>query len=253
MELARSAAALKRGVATVRTFGKAVLLVALLGSCDSAALKDVLDTVGSSNSGLTNDTIAAGLKEALTVGTDRVVDNLGVDGGFLNSSRFRIPLPAQLQQAKTAAARVGLDGYFETLEVKMNQAAEAATPKARALFVDAIQALTFADVMGIYRGGDNAATDYLRGRMAAPLKADMRPVVDRSLAEVGAVNAFNQLISRYNALPLVQDIDADLSGHVLDYANEAIFAELADQEAQIRKDPVARSTELLRQVFGAAR
>lgn len=230
----------------------ALFLLGALGACESGMLEEVLNSVGENSTGLSNDTIAAGLKEALTVGTGRVVDNLGTRGGFGSSTRFRIPLPEQLQKAKSVAAKVGMDSYFVTLEDKMNEAAEAATPKARALFVDAVQALTFQDVLGIYRGGDNAATEYLRGRMAEPLKSDMRPVIDQSLAKVGAVNAFNQLLSRYNALPLVDDIDADLSGHVLDYANSAIFAELADQEAQIRNNPVKRSTALLQQVFGAS-
>ncbi len=243
--ISRVAGHARRGIA-------AALLLVGLTACESGMLEEVLSTVGSDESGLSTATIAAGLKEALTVGTGRVVDNLGTSGGFANSTRFRIPLPQQLQQAKSVAGRFGLDGYFVTLEDKMNEAAEAATPKARALFVDAVQALTFEDVMAIYRGGDDAATTYLRGRMAEPLKADMRPVIDNSLAQVGAVNTFNQLISRYNALPLVDDIEADLSGHVLNYANDAIFAELADQEAQIRKDPVKRSTALLKQVFGAA-
>lgn len=230
----------------------ALLLLGGLSACESGMLEEVLNSVGSDGAGLSNDTIAAGLKEALTVGTGRVVDNLGTSGGFASSTRFRIPLPEQLQTAKSVAAKVGMDGYFTTLEDKMNEAAEAATPKARALFVDAVQALTFQDVLSIYQGGDNAATEYLRGRMASPLKSDMRPVIDQSLAQVGAVSTFNQLLSRYNALPLVDDIDADLTGHVLDYANNAIFAELADQEAQIRNNPVKRSTALLQQVFGAS-
>ena len=189
----------------------------------------------------------------MTVGTGRVVDNLGKNGGFGASSAFRIPLPTALNNAREVASTVGMAGYFDDLEDKLNLAAEAATPKARSLFVDAIKQLSFADVMQIYRGENDAATQYLQGKMGNPLKSAMRPVIDNSLAQVGAVNSFNSLVERYNALPLVDDIDANLSDHVLAYANSAIFTELANQEAAIRKDPLKRSTALLKQVFGAAR
>jgi hypothetical protein len=223
-----------------------------LSSCESTALQDILASTntGGNNGALSNDTIARGLKEALTVGTGRVVDNLGANDGFFGSSDYRIPLPASLQKVKSAASAVGLGSYFDELELKMNRAAEAATPKARSLFVNAISQLTFEDVMGIYQGEDNAATQYLRGKMAAPLKEEMRPIINQSLSEVGAVKVFNDLVSRYNRLPLVDDIDANLDEHVLGYANQAIFTQLEGQEAAIRKDPVARSTALLRQVFG---
>ncbi|MGI9324981.1 MAG: DUF4197 domain-containing protein [Pseudomonadales bacterium] len=233
----------------------AALLVGTLtlSGCDSAMLQEVLDSAGSGSdsSQLSNDTIAAGLKEALTVGTGRVVDQLGSSGGFLNNPQFRIPLPQSLQTARDVAGKVGMAGYFDDLEDKMNLAAEAATPKARSMFVGAIKQLSFTDVMDIYRGSDDAATQYLKGKMAEPLKGEMRPVVDNSLAEVGAVNSFNSLIKRYNALPMVDDVDANLSDHVLEYANSAIFSELANQEALIRKDPVKRTTALLKQVFGS--
>lgn len=221
-----------------------------LTACESTMLQDVLRIGDGTDATLPRDTIAAGLKEALTVGTGRVVDNLGATGGFSTSKAFRIPLPESLQKARSIASKVGMGGYFDDLENKMNEAAEAATPKARSLFVGAISQLTFSDVINIYQGGDNAATDYLRAKTAAPLKQEMRPLVDSSLAEVGAVSSFNSLLARYNALPMVNDIDADLTGHVLEYANSAIFTELASQERQIRRNPRKRTTALLQQVFG---
>ena len=109
----------------------------------------------SSSGELTDQTIARGLKEALTVGSGRVVDTLGAQGGFLDGA-FRIPLPDKLQDAQEVAARFGLSKPFDELEVRMNRAAEAATPKARELFVGAIRQMSFSDVMSIYRGGDDA-------------------------------------------------------------------------------------------------
>ncbi len=233
-----------------RKFWAYALFCMSLGGCESVGLEDILNATGGANAPLSNSTIAAGLKEALTVGSSRVVDNLGVTDGFLKSNQFRIPLPASLEKVRGAATAVGLGGYFDELEIKMNRAAEAATPKARELFVNAVSELSFQDIMGIYQGPDDAATKYLRGKMGTPLKEEMRPIINNSLAEVGAVNLFNDLVGRYNRLPLVSPIKANLDDHVLGYANNAIFAELATQEAAIRKDPLKRSTELLQQVFG---
>ena len=199
--------------------------------------------------GLSEQTIAAGLREALDVGAGRAVDGLGTTDGFLKSA-FHIPLPRELSQARAVAATVGLDGIFEDLEVRLNRAAEAAAPQAKALFVNAIRQLTFRDVMGIYRGPDDAATQYLRRTTESQLRAQMRPIIERSLAQVGAVRVYEDLATRYNRIPLVQPLNADVTGHVLQLAGNALFTRLAEEEGAIRREPVKRTTRLLRQVFG---
>lgn len=224
------------------------VLISTLSACESTLLQDVL---ANQSTGTSDSTIAAGLREALTVGSKSVVSTLGTDGGFAASPSYRIPLPESLATARSVASNVGLGGYFDTLEEKMNEAAEAATPKAQALFLGAISQLTFTDVMNIYRGGDNAATRFLQDKTATELGSEMRPIIERSLNEVGAYTTFNTLIDRYNALPLVSDISADLTGHVVTLANQAIFSELGKQEAAIRQDPARQTTALLRQVFGS--
>jgi len=226
-----------------------VLLLA--SGCESTAvLEDLLgSTTASSGSALNSDTIASGLREALTVGSGRVVSSLGTEDGFFKSA-FHIPLPTKLQEARGVADKVGLSGPFDELELKMNRAAEQATPKARELFVAAIKEMTFSDVMAIYQGPEDSATQYLQSTTGERLESQMRPVIDSSLAEVGAVQTFKGLVQRYNALPLVTPIDADVSGHVMGYAQQAIFGQLAKEEAAIRQDPLKRSTELLRRVFG---
>lgn len=220
-----------------------------LQGCESTALLD--DLLGSTNSGsaISNDTVARGMREALTVGSARVVDTLGAEGGFANSI-FHIPLPQQLQDAKQFASRFGLDGPFEDLELKMNLAAEAAVPEARALFVGAIQAMTFNDVMAIYRGPNDAATQYLKQTTQTTLDNRLRPIINTHLNSVGAVRTFRQAVDQYNAIPLVKPIDADLNGHVSGYAMDALFSQLAKEEAAIRQDPMKRTTQLLRTVFG---
>lgn len=226
----------------------ALFTAALLSSCE--ALPEIADVLleGGTETGLSNETISAGLREALVIGSDRVVDRLGAEDGFYGSE-FRIPLPDRLQQVRDNADRFGLGGAFDSLEQRINRAAEAAAPQARDLFVGAITQMTFSDVMGIYKGPDDAATAYLRRSTENDLRQSMRPVISNSLDQVGAVRSFNDLVSRYNALPFVEPINADLSDHVLDYANNALFARLAIEEGAIRQDPVKRTTELLRTVF----
>jgi hypothetical protein len=220
-----------------------------MAGCESLPdLSQVLD-VPTAEDVVSTETIAAGLREALSVGSERAVSTLGRPDGFLKSA-FHIPLPDSLLQARDVASRFGLAGVFDDMEVRLNRAAEAAAPKAQKLFVSAIRQLTFDDVIGIYRGPDDAATRYLRRTTGTALRAEMRPIIDESLAEVGALNAFRSLAEQYNRLPLVTPIDADLTSHVLDHAADALFAQVAREEGAIRRDPAKRTTELLRKVFG---
>ena len=196
--------------------------------------------------------IIEGLKEALRVGTGRVVDRLGASDGFNADPKIHIPLPQTLQKAHNALSRIGMGGLTEDLELRLNRAAEAAVPKARDLFVNAISQMTIDDVQAIWKGAPDAATRYFEGKMSAPLAEAMRPVVEKSLTQAGAVHAYDQVMGKYSTLPLVPDLKADLTGHVLDYGLSAIFAYLAQEEAAIRADPARRTTELLRKVFGSA-
>ncbi len=125
-----------------------------------------------------------------------------------------------------------------------------ATPKAKALFVDAISDMTLDDVQAIYTGPDDAATQYFRGKMSGPLALEMAPVVDASLGEVGAVQSYDSIMQQYNALPFVPPVEGDLTGYVVDKGMDGIFHYLATEEAAIRTDPVSRTTDLLKQVFG---
>jgi hypothetical protein len=195
--------------------------------------------------------IAAGLTEALIVGTQRVIGQLGRPGGFLDDPQARIPLPGPLEQAQGALRMAGMAGLVDDLEVRMNRAAEAATPIAQDLIVEAIRDLSFQDAVGILNGPDDAATRYLERTTSEPLAQQMRPVVDEALADAGAVQAFDQIAGQFSALPFVGGaLDVDLTGHVVRYAEQAIFDYLAREEAAIRSDPAARTTSLLRSVFG---
>ncbi|MCB1683657.1 MAG: DUF4197 domain-containing protein [Pseudomonadales bacterium] len=199
---------------------------------------------------LTTGDIANGLKEALKVGTGNVVSQLGQSGGFNLDPEIHIPLPAQLDQIRNLLATVGMDGSLTDLEARLNRAAEIATPKAKALFLNAINDLTLDDVKSIYDGAPDAATQYFREKMSQPLAAEMKPVVDESLADAGAVQVFDTIMARYRDIPFAPAIDANLSDYVIDRGTDGIFHYLAREEAAIRADPAKRTTELLQQVFG---
>ncbi len=245
---------LKSGLAAV-----AVAAVTFLASADGAhasmwdRLKTLTETqksAPSSASGLSDAKISDGLKEALRVGTERVVARLGQTDGFNKDPVVHIPLPQNLQRVKSVLGKVGLSSMTDDLELRLNRAAEKGAPQAKALFVEAVKQMTLDDVRAIYQGPDDAATRYFQGKMSQALAAKMQPIVADSLNQVGAVSAYQGMMARYNAIPLVPKADADLTGYVINKGMEGIFHYLAKEEAAIRKDPVSRSTELLKLVFG---
>ncbi|MEM7403882.1 MAG: DUF4197 domain-containing protein [Pseudomonadota bacterium] len=202
-------------------------------------------------SALADDDIIAGLKEALKVGTGSVTGQLGAQDGFNGDPAIRIPLPDSLKSVRKALKPFGMDGLLTDLETRLNRAAEDATPRAKQVFWDAIAAMTLDDARRIYDGPDDAATRYFQSKMSNPLASAWRPVVDRSLADVGAVQAYDNALGEYAKLPFVPDAKADLTEYVIEKGLSGVFHYLAKEEAAIRNNPVKRSTELLQRVFGA--
>ena len=199
---------------------------------------------------LSPDEIGAGLKEALLVGSDDVVARLGQLNGFNLDPAVHIPLPAQLDTVKSLLDKAGMSSMLDDLELKLNRAAEIATPKAKKLFTQAISEMTFEDVMNIYNGPDDAATRYFQKKMSPALAEEMQPVVEESLAEAGAVRAYDNVMGEYRSIPFVPDVKADLTSYVVEKGMDGIFYYMAVEEAAIRENPAKRTTELLRRVFG---
>jgi hypothetical protein len=231
--------------------------MAMLSGCANSdkvleGLEQVAGQIASEGGGgeLSINEISRGLKEALSIGSRQVVQQLGQANGFNNDPVIRIPLPTALDRARDVAARVGLADGFNSLETRLNRAAEIATPKARSLFINAIQQMTLADAKGILSGPDDAATQFFRRTMGPQLATAMTPIVDDSLGQVGAVRAFNSLLQQYRQIPLAPPVEADLTDHVVTLGMDGIFHYIAEEEKAIRNDPVRRTTELLRRVFG---
>jgi hypothetical protein len=223
--------------------------------------KDALQSIqGSGESGgssstsgvLTDQEIGSGLREALTVGVRTVVSQVGATDGYNADPRIHVPLPKSLETVQKTLSRIGMSDLVDDLELRLNRAAEQAAPEAREVFGQAIQEMTFDDVQMIYNGPDDAATRFLERTMSDPLVQRMRPIVDASLSEVGAVRAYDNAIGQYKAIPFVPDAKADLTQHVLERALKGLFLYLAEEEAAIRQNPVKRTTDLLQKVFGAS-
>lgn len=201
---------------------------------------------------LSDDEIGKGLKEALRVGTERVVGQVGAADGYNADPLIHIPLPKTLQKVHEVLQKIGLDRMTADLELKLNRAAEKAAPEAKQVFWNAIAEMTLDDVRGIWKGEDDAATQYFKGKMTTPLTERFTPIVEDSMNQVGAVRSYDNMMSKYKSVPFVPDVKADLTSHVVGLGIAGIFHYVAREEAAIRKDPAKRTTAILKRVFGAA-
>lgn len=215
--------------------------------------QDLLGTATKSPAATTTDTsqVAAGLKEALRVGSDTVVRQLGKTDGFNADPTIHIPLPKNFTTVQSALKPLGMSYLLDDLELKLNRAAEQATPKAKTLFLSAIEGMTLDDVMGIYNGPQDAATRYFQQKMSPQLAKEMKPIVEQTLNQAGTVQAYDNVMGQYKTVPFVPDVKADLSSYVVEQGMNGIFHYLAQEEAAIRQNPAKRTTELLQTVFGA--
>lgn len=207
------------------------------------------DTKTDKESAISLNEIEQAFRQALSFGADTVVNQLGQQDGFNADPNIHIPLPSQLASAAKMLDKIGLGMLTQDLELKLNRAAELATPKAKQIFKDAIGQMKIEDVQAIYQGPDDAATQYFKRTMTAPLEAQMRPIIEDSLSKVGAVAAYNEFSSSYKDIPFVPDLSTDLTNHVLELGIGGIFLYLAKEEAKIRNEPEKQVTQLLQKVF----
>ena len=190
-------------------------------------------------------------KEALRIGSENVVGQLSAVDGFNKDPAIHIPLPKKLKSVKKMLAKIGVQKEVKDLELKLNRAAEIATPKAKKLFIESIKQMTFDDVKTIYNGSDDSATQYFKKKMSPSLNKEMQPIIESSLSEVGAIKAYDKVMGKYKKIPFVPDVKSDLTKHVLKRGINGIFYYLAKEEAAIRKNPVKQTTDLLKKVFGS--
>jgi len=230
----------------------AILLSVALISCSPQDMQSVLSSFPSGTP-LNNEEVISGLKEALRIGTERSVDKASVTDGFWNNARLRIPFPPEAIKVKNTLSDIGLDKPINDFELTLNRAAEVATKEAIPVFVDAITSMSIQDGFNLLNGGEHAATNFLREKTSAALRAKFTPKVEQATAQVALTSYWQPLASAYNAATLLtggKAVDPDLNAYVTDKAIDGLFILLADEEKKIRQDPVARTTALLQKVFG---
>ncbi len=221
-------------------------IFAILTSCN--VIQDLTQhLVG--EEGLSTQTLVGGLKEALSVGTENSVDRLSDLGGFNNNKTLRITVPSEIKSATDTLRKLGLGTMVDSFENKMNSAAESASASARPVFMKAIREMTFDDARRILDGPENAATEYFRRTTGEELKKLFMPLVRENMNKVGLVQAYNGLMDRYNAIPLTSKPKFDLDNYIADKTLDGLFSVIASEEAEIRRNPAARTSDLLRKVF----
>jgi Protein of unknown function (DUF4197) len=194
---------------------------------------------------------AAGLKAALNQGAGKAIDLLGRPDGFFGNPDVHIPLPGKLQKARKTLNRLGLKKQTAELDLAINRAAEAAVPEARQLFADAIAGMSLADALAILKGPDDAATQYFRDRMSAPLTEAFLPIVGKATADIELAKTYDAVAAQASKVGLVESGDASLDAYVTRKALDGLFLMMGREEAAIRKDPLGQADALLRKVFGA--
>ncbi|MFQ5993565.1 MAG: DUF4197 domain-containing protein [Acidiferrobacterales bacterium] len=217
--------------------------------CSSQWVKKQYEAYHQRQGQLDVQTVTAGLKEALEQGTRNGVATLGRAGGYLDNPEVKIPLPEDLQKAEKWLRRIGAGRYADEFTVSLNRAAEAAVPRAKAIFVDVIRNMTIRDGMTILRGPDDAATQYFRRHAQQRLIAAFRPIVAQMTQRVGVTADYKRFVDKAIRVGLVKSADYDLDSYVTKKALDGLFSMVAQEERRIRRDPVARTTELLRKVF----
>ncbi len=229
----------------------------LLACCAAQAQLDQilnkLDTTSQQSNNLpgmalSNDKIAGGLKEALTKSTGTAVASTGRVDGYFKNQAIKILLPSQLQTVGKGMRMMGMGAQLDELELAMNRAAEQAAPAAKQIFINAITKMSFDDARKILSGGNTAATDYFKKTSSTELTQAFTPIVHQSMENVGVVKQFDAVAQNSMAGPLLGNFNLD--SYVVGKALDGLFYMLGQEEKQIRTDPAAQTTALLKEVFG---
>lgn len=238
-----------------RTALALLLFPAVAAAADwSAILSGVMKTVAPEKvSALSDGQIVSGLKEALAQGTTHAITTLGRTDGFWANGGVRIPLPDTVSRIEGVARKLGGGERIDQFHLTLNRAAEQAVPEVAGIFGDAVRQMSVADARGILRGPKDAATQYFRRTAGSAITAKMRPIVQAATQKVGVTAQYKKLVSSYGSLLQLGGVKAaDLDDYVTGKAMDGLFTTIAGEEARIRENPAARSTEILKKVFGAA-
>jgi hypothetical protein len=240
-----------------RTLQFAIPVVSLLlGLSLRAQLPQIPQIPGlgkSTNSaaGLDNTQITSGLKEALAVGTQKAVKQVAKPGGYLENKAIKILLPSSLRPVETGLRAAGQGPKIDDFISSMNHAAEAAAPEAASIFSDAVREMTIDDARKLLNGGNTSITDYFKSKTSAHLASAFRPHVEETMRNNGVTQKYDALVAQAPKLPFMSNSSTDINTYVVNKALDGLFLVLGEQEKEIRTNPAARTTDLLKKVFGS--
>ncbi|HCK20989.1 MAG TPA: DUF4197 domain-containing protein [Bacteroidetes bacterium] len=227
-----------------------ILSISLLGvqsTCDPQMMQDVLNTVLEDQ--MTEGQVANGLREALVQGASNGSDVLSKVNGYFGNPQVKIPFPPEAQKIESTLRDLGLNKMCDDVILSLNQAAEKAAAEAKPILVNSIRQMTVNDAMNILFGADNAATDYLKRTTTSQLLEKFTPVIENSLSAVNATKYWSDAVNYYKKIPLIEDLNPDLTGFVTGKALDGLFLMIEQEEAQIRANPAARGAEIVKSVF----
>ncbi|MDP2101077.1 MAG: DUF4197 domain-containing protein [Methylotenera sp.] len=224
----------------MRFFMVAVSFALFIGHANALGVSD-----------LTNTEANNGLKAALTQAAGKAVSQLSATDGFLGNNEVKIPLPDSLKKAERTMRMLGMGKQTDELVLRMNRAAEAAVPEAKALLVDSVKKISVADAKAILTGGDDAATQYFKKHTSAPMTEKFLPIVKKATEDVQLAQQYNKFAEMGNKVGLVKKEQVNLEQYVTQKTLDGVYLMMAKEEAAIRKDPVGQTSSLLKKVFGA--
>jgi hypothetical protein len=235
-----------------------IAVIVVCCACTTAQINqtigDVNKTLGNgAGQPLTTSEVADGLKEALIKGISTGSDLVSQLDGYFKNPEIKIPFPPEVKKVEDKLRQIGFGSEVDKFVMQLNRGAEDAAKEAKPIFITAIRSMTIQDAWAILRGENDAATQYLKRTTSDQLKLKFKPVIQSSLNKVNATKYYSDIVTRYNQLPLVQKVNPNLDDYATDRAIEGLFLMIAKEEKNIRENPIARTTELLKKVFSAQR
>jgi hypothetical protein len=225
-------------------------LITLAFSSPSQNFNDIKKIVDPGKSGLTEKDAVSGIKEALEKGTGESVNFVSKLDGYFGNPEIKIPFPPEAKEVESKLRSIGLGSQVDEAVLSINRAAEDAAKSAQPIFVAAIKGMTVTDAINIVKGKNDAATQYLKNTTSPELRKQFSPIIKASLDKVNATKLWSDVMKSYNQIPFVKKQNPDLTAYVTDKAIDGLFVMIAKEEQKIRQNPAARTTEILKKVFG---
>jgi len=231
----------------------AVITVLLLMGCSEKDFRQAYQIFSDSteNAPLTTTEVVAALKDSLSQGISKGSLIASARDGYYGNPRLKIEFPPEVSKVEETLRKIGFGKDVDRFVKQLNRGAEQAATKAKPIFIKAITSMTIQDAFEILNGADDAATQYLVRTTGSELRQQFLPIVSNTLQQTKATRYYSDIVNKYNQLPLVDDVDPDLESYATDRAIAGLFMLIADEEARIRANPAARTSELLQRVFGS--